>query len=199
MRKIAKHAGIGAAIGCALVTLFAVGEMLGSPDAPSPGVVIVLALAMGGVLVGAPAGGVLGGLVGLIKTRRETSASDGAPAPQPTSATPTQQQTPAPTPHVGEAPGGSGGSVSPQVRESINAMRRRAAAEAEEKKPRLLAPVKPAPDPITRSGVDLRDPERLNKVLDELDALPARPLPRQGRQGACPPLRAQDRGAAVAR
>ncbi len=42
--------------------------------------------------------------------------------------------------------------MSPQVRESINAMRRRAAAEAEEKKPRLLAPVKPAPDSITRSG-----------------------------------------------
>lgn len=168
MRKIAKHAGIGAAIGCALVTLFAVGEMLGSPDAPSPGVVIVLALAMGGVLVGAPAGGVLGGLVGLVKGRRETRSESGAPAPQP--APPVQQQAPAPQPTA--APSGAAGGLSPQVTESINAMREQAAAEAEAKRPQLLAPVKPAPEPITRSGVDLRDPERLNRVLDELDGLP---------------------------
>ncbi|WP_180802296.1 AAA family ATPase [Kytococcus schroeteri] len=46
------------------------------------------------------------------------------------------------------------------------------AEENEARKPRLLAPVKPAPNPVTRSGVDLRDPERLNRVLDELDSLP---------------------------
>lgn len=168
MRKIAKHAGIGAAIGCALVTLFAVGEMLGSPDAPSTPVVVVLALAMGGLLVGAPMGGLIGGLIGLVKTRRETRSESGAPAPQP--APPVQQQAPAPQPTA--APSGAAVGLSPQVTESINAMRAKAAAEAEEKKPRLLAPVKPAPDPVTRSGVDLRDPERLNRVLDELDALP---------------------------
>lgn len=168
MKKTAKYAAIGAALGCGLVTLFATGEMLGSPDAPSTPVVILLALAMGGLLIGVPVGGLIGGLIGLVKTRREARSESGAPAPQP--APPVQQQAPAPQPAA--APSGAAGGLSPQVTESINAMREQAAAEAEAKRPQLLAPVKPAPQPITRSGVDLRDPERLNKVLDELDALP---------------------------
>lgn len=55
---------------------------------------------------------------------------------------------------------------------SANEYRRKIAEENQRRKPQLLAPVKPAPNPVTRSGVDLRDPERLNKVLDELDSLP---------------------------
>lgn len=55
---------------------------------------------------------------------------------------------------------------------SANEVRKKIAEENERRKPQLLAPVKPAPNPVTRSGVDLSDPERLNRVLDELDSLP---------------------------
>ncbi len=35
-----------------------------------------------------------------------------------------------------------------------------------------LAPLRPAPEPAARPVVDLQDPERLNRVLDELDNMP---------------------------
>lgn len=55
---------------------------------------------------------------------------------------------------------------------SANEVRTKMAEENERRKVQLLAPVKPAPSPVTRSGVDLSDPQRLNRVLDELDSLP---------------------------
>lgn len=66
-------------MGFIAVTVFAVGEMLGDAsreNVPLP-VTLILAMAMGGLLVGAPGGAVLGGLVGLL--RRKGQAEDGAP------------------------------------------------------------------------------------------------------------------------
>lgn len=199
MRKISKWAMWGAILGFVLVTVFATGEMLGDASReqiPLP-VTLILAMAMGGLLIGAPAGAVVGGLVGWVRSRSESGAPtpvDSAPsiAPPVFYSPPAQRpQTapaaakPAPTPARAEkvepkpdlqpspapAPERPGLDQAATVR-AANEVRQRMAEENERRKPQLLAPVKPAPDPITRSGVDLRDPERLNKVLDELDGLP---------------------------
>ncbi|PKZ40780.1 hypothetical protein CYJ76_11265 [Kytococcus schroeteri] len=79
MRKISKTALWGAVIGFVLVTVFAVGEMLGDASreqVPLP-VTLILAMAMGGLLIGAPVGAILGGFVGWIRGRSE----GGSPTP----------------------------------------------------------------------------------------------------------------------
>lgn len=143
MGRIAKAAAVGAGAGLVLVTIFAVGEMLGSPDAPALPVVIVLALAMGGLLVGAPAGAVIGGLIGLFLRGR---AKDGAPASvtEPT----TGGRVVADRPHR-----------QPQAHEQVD-------------DPAPLAPISAPPARPASPAVDPRDPERLNRVLAELDGLP---------------------------
>ncbi len=197
MRKISRWAMWGAILGFVLVTVFATGEMLGDASreqVPLP-VTLILAMAMGGLLIGAPAGAIVGGLVGWVRSRSESGAPtpvDSAPStappvsysppdqppqtapaaaePAPTPA-PAEKVDPDPQPSPAPAPERPGLDQAATVR-AANEVRQRMAEENERRKPQLLAPVKPAPDPITRSGVDLRDPERLNKVLDELDGLP---------------------------
>lgn len=96
MKRTAKWAGIGAACGLAIVTVFATGEMLGSPGHPETAVVIILALAMGGLLVGVPAGAALGVIAALLTRRRGDSPGLRAatPAPSPAPLTPAQVPTP---------------------------------------------------------------------------------------------------------
>lgn len=144
MRTVGKHALWGAGLGFIAVTVFAVGEMLGSPDAPATPVVIILAMAMGGLLVGVPVGAALGGLVGLLKGR----VKSGAPAPT----------------QVAAPPGPAPLSYSPPVRPQP----RPQAATG----PAPLAPIAPAPERTMQpERVDLSDPQRLNHVLARLDGL----------------------------
>lgn len=196
MRTVGKHAQRGSIVGFIAVTIFATGEMVGDAsraEVPFP-VTLILAMAMGGLLIGAPAGAVLGGLVGWARGRAESGVTTPADSP-PTSAPPVSYSPPqwphtasaaaepAPTPTPAEEvdpdpqPRPAPASERPAldrdaVIRSANEVRKRMAEENEKRRPQLLAPVKPAPSPVTRSGVDLRDPERLNKVLDELDSLP---------------------------
>lgn len=196
MRSIGRYALWGAVIGTVAVTVFAVGEMLGDASregVPLP-VTIILGLSMGGLLIGAPAGAAIGGFVGWIRGRSDSGAPARAPAPAAgtgATAPPQRPQTAAmvaePTPTTPDPAEKIEAESDPQPNpaqpdrppldrdaliESANKVRQRMAAENEAKRPQLLAPVKPAPSPITRSGVDLSDPQRLNRVLDELDALP---------------------------
>lgn len=197
MRTISKTALWGAILGFVLVTVFATGEMLGDASreqVPFP-VTLILAMAMGGLLIGAPGGAILGGLVGWSRGRSESGAPTPAASPHSTTPSPVsynaapQRDQPAPPP-APAAEATPAEKVDPDPRpapspaperpsldrdaviESANQVRKRMAEENERRRPQLLAPVKPAPSPVTRSGVDLSDPERLNRVLDELDGLP---------------------------
>ena len=183
MRTVGKHALWGAVIGTAAVTVFATGEMLADASregVPFP-VTLILAMAMGGLLIGAPAGAVVGVLAGWARGRSQGGAPTPAepaptfappfpyspPAQQPPKTPAAPEPTPTPTP-APERPALDREAVI----HSANEVRKRMAEENERRRPQLLAPVKPAPSPVTRSGVDLRDPDRLNRVLDELDSLP---------------------------
>lgn len=156
MKTVLKWAGGGAAAGFIAVTIFAVGELLGHPDAgevPFP-VVLIMAMAMGGLLVGAPAGGTLGGIIGALarsrKTRREVTAHPSvqdqqhAPLAHPT------QTGPHPPPRPADPPSGQVFGATPAP----------------------LAPMTPAPNRPSKTPVDHSDPQRLNQALAELDALP---------------------------
>lgn len=114
MRKISKTALWGAVIGFVFVTVFAVGEMLGDAEregVPLP-VTLILAMAMGGLLIGAPFGAVVGGLVGWARGRADSSAPtpvDSPPSttPSPVSYGPRAQQpqtAPPPAPAAEAAP-----------------------------------------------------------------------------------------------
>lgn len=161
LRTVARTALTGAFIaglgGGLLGVVTTIGTAL-SQD--STGARLVLAFLVAG-FYGAVAGALLGIPVGIVRARGKSGAPTPTPAPATPAPAPAQAQTTT-----------SGSTAQPSTTEGINAMRRRAAAEAEAKRPQLLAPVKAAPNPVTRSGVDLRDPERLNRVLDELDGLP---------------------------
>lgn len=153
MRTIAKCAAVGASIGCVAVTVFAAGEMLGHPDAPATPVVLILALAMGGLMIGTPAGGVVGAVVGWVKSQRETGV--------PTTARQQVAQatfTPAP--------------ITPQQREAVRGAAERQAQRQGQHAAAPLAPIAPAPQRAAApERVDLSDPERLNRVLAKLDNL----------------------------
>lgn len=302
-----KYALCGAAVCGTAVTIFAFGEMLGSPDAPATPVLILLAVAMGG-LPAAIVGAGVGGLVGLLTRERAAPAtvrepvpqySTPAPAPVPITAAPApptlSQQPPPPSRYAGAVgerlgiegtvakcytyretfatqevrfetllrddagrlirwlanrdpgltigeriyldaevkewnfePGTAGMPDEPrtdvwygrckrlkplsdraaadaaapaqepevpkatsmssekfaELRATMAAREEERAEKAEQeraeriakeqakKQATKLAPVKPAPTPPQASQVDLHDPERLNKILDELDALP---------------------------
>lgn len=152
MKAVLKWAIWGAVLGFLAVTLFAVGEMLGSPESERPptAIVVVLAMAMGGLLVGVPTGGTLGGIIGMLVRAFKGRRKSGAPRAQtdhaPLSYNPAEHTSTAQTPN-GQAP---------------------YAATA----PAPLAPIAPAPERAQRpERVDLSDPQRLNHVLSQLDAL----------------------------
>lgn len=167
MRRTLKWAAIGAAVGLVAVTVFATGEMLDSPGHPETAVVLVLALAMGGLMTGVPIGAGLGAVAALL-TRSRARRQD------------TQPSSPQPAPGAaGQAPGPL--RPSPEAQRDLLALRERAARQAPEAiqrarqaawpQPAPLAPITPAPQRPTPERVDLSDPERLNRVLSRLDAL----------------------------
>lgn len=144
MKRVIKHVMWGAALGFIAVTTLAVGEMLGdaSREAVPLPVTLILALAMGGLLFGAPGGAVLGGIVGLL--RRKARPANGAPAP-------IRQESPSEP--LSYSP------LSGQPRPRIAG-------------PAPLAPISVAPGRLVGpERVDLSDPQRLNRVLARLDGL----------------------------
>lgn len=179
MRKPVKYALVGAAFGCVGMTIFATDEMLGSPDAPEETWIVVgVALAFGGLLLGAPGGAFVGlvlaglrAIVRYVKTRQEVDApaplsyappnptyATAPPTPAPTKPT---QPTPTPTP-----------TVSPEQRAAVAEAATRQGQRAGHAAPAPLAPITPAPQrPAAPERVDQSDPERLNRVLAKLDAL----------------------------
>lgn len=185
MKRIIRHAAIGAAIGCGIVTLFAVGEMLGSPDregVPLPAV-IVLALAFGGPW-GAGIGAVVGGIVGLVRRRRAV-AQESEPKPVYATAPATTQPSPAaasdddgPAPEVlpvmPTVPRATPEPVTTttEQREAVRQANARIGQRQGHLVPAPLAPVRPQPQRPDPEQVDLSDPERVNVILRELDAMP---------------------------
>lgn len=168
MRTVGRHAAWGALVGLVLVTLFALGTMDDQPDVPWP-VRLILALAMGGLLYGAPSGAVGGGMVGVVRWRRNrvTPITSGPPRAAVTAGA---EQAP-----YGLNPGAApvGQAMSEETREAIRARAqqsretRTAAAQ-----PVPLAPIQRAPEREALPQVDLQDPDRLNRILAELDGLP---------------------------
>lgn len=168
MKRAMQWAGIGAAVGLVVVTAFAIWEMLTSPGHPELAVVLILALAMGGLLTGAPAGAVLGAVAALLTRNRATRPGlRGTPPPV------VAQQ---PTPWTMRP--------APEAMTTLDAVRARAqqgapqaiqrardAAAQPLRQPAPLAPIAPAPSRPVPEKVDLSDPERLNRVLARLDGL----------------------------
>lgn len=180
MRQIVKPTLVGAAIGCVLVTIFATGEMLGQPDQPPVPVVLILALAMGGLLVGAPIGAGVGAVVGWVRRRRETQheeVTEHAPAYATAAAA---SSDPGPSPTTGSTPAPRAPAAPLQHDPAARSAARERVATASQQQaqrqghiaPADLAPVAPAPHRSPREDVDLADPERLNRVLEEIDAMP---------------------------
>lgn len=163
MKRTVKWAGIGAAIGCVAVTVFATGEMLGSPGHPETAVVVILALAMGGLLIGVPAGAAVGAILALLtqaaaaRRRAEARASTRQVSEVPRTMGPTADAM-ATLEQVRAQPRRPAPSPTPPPRVSAT-------------RPAPLAPVLPAPVRSAPERVDLSDPERLNKVLTRLDSL----------------------------
>lgn len=150
MKRVGKHAAWGAALGFIVVSVFATGEMLGDASregVPLP-VTLILAMAMGGLLVGAPGGAVLGGLVGALRRKSQPGGAAGtAPAADTGTAAPLFNRPPQqPQPPLSRPEQATG--------------------------PAPLAPIAPAPEREMQPGrVDLSDPQRLNRVLARLDGL----------------------------
>ncbi len=175
MKRTAKWAGIGAACGLVIVTIFAVGEMLGSPGHPETAVVIILALAMGGLLVGVPAGAALGAVAALLTRGTNWVGLRGGATPQAASAAPASPR--------------SMGGPSRKAMAALDTVRTRAregapqairaAREAARQQPVSaqpqpvpLAPVRrPSPPPPTPL-VDTSDPERVNRIIAEIAGMP---------------------------
>lgn len=177
MRNLIKPTLIGAAIGCALVTVFATGQMLDHPDAPPMPVIILMALVMGGLVVGAPAGGAVGGVIGLVRHRRQVQQEE---VQQPAYATSGASPGPSPSPTTGSAPASPSPAAPLHHDPAAHAAARQRVADANQRlaqrqghsAPEPLAPVTPAPQRPEHAAVDRSDPERLNRVLAEIDSMP---------------------------
>lgn len=157
MRSTAKHALWGAILGFIAVTVFATGEMLGDASreqVPLP-VTLILAMSMGGLLIGAPGGAVLGALLGAL--RRKAQPEPGAPAP---------------VAEAGAAPVAGTGTAAPLSYRSPHQPQAPQPRPQQAAGPAPLAPIAPAPErDMQPQRVDLSDPQRLNKVLARLDGL----------------------------
>lgn len=174
MKRTARWAGIGAAIGLVLVTIFAVGTMVGRPDHPELPVVLIIGLAWGGVVIGAPAGAVAGAVAALLTRNRATRPGLRGTPPQ---ATPHQSVAPTAAPWA-MRPSQEAMATLDAVRETSRQRApeaiqraREAARQPLRQGPVPLAPIAPAPIRPVPERVDLSDPERLNRVLARLDGL----------------------------
>lgn len=163
MRTVGKHAAVGALLGLVAVTVFALGTWANDPSAPQSLIVrFVLAVSMGGLLTGAPAGAAIGGIVGAVRLRslRDQPAPVPSPPNRPAVLAGAEQQS---------APR----SLRPGEQQAI----RTQAAQHQEKRtdaeqPVPLAPVSKPPPRRPAPRVNTADPERINAILAELDDMP---------------------------
>lgn len=162
----------GAATGTALVTAFA----LGTPaNEGLPGIVrFALALVLGGLMMGAPVGALLGTGVGWLVKRRqgppEVPAARPAPAKVATPARVMAPTTPAPSavpPNPPSAP-----TPSPEAMEGVEALRQKQTEDKRRYYRPTVANIAPAPERPTPTVTKRLDIDRLNKALGEIDALP---------------------------
>lgn len=170
--RIRTYTLAGAATGTALVTAFA----LGTPTNEAlPGIVrFALALVLGGLMMGAPVGALLGTGVGWLVNRRQgESLSRPAPAKV---ATPARVATPAPAP-AGSAPNPPSRTPerptpSPAAMEGVEALRQKQQEDARRLYQPSVKDIAPAPKRPQAPVTQRLDIDRLNRALGEIDAMP---------------------------
>lgn len=166
----------GGLLGAGVVTLFAFGTLIGQPGM-GVGTALVQALVWGGLLVGLPLGGFLGGLLAAVRIARRRKAWERGRAPL-TSADRALTPSGAPVPRLLREALDSPdyGPGSPEDRALADAVRARG-YQPPFSRPVGLAPVplaaiSAAPARPVRPAVSMQDPQRLNRVLQDLDGLP---------------------------
>lgn len=171
----------GAATGTALVTAFA----LGTPTNDGlPAVVrFALALVLGGLMMGAPVGALLGTGVGwLVKRRQGETAVRPAPPRVATPArvtTPTDSAAPVPAAPAPPSPpattptqAANTATPSPAAMEGVAALRQKQQEDARRLYQPSVRDIKPAPERPSAPVTQRLDIDRLNRALGEIDAMP---------------------------
>ncbi len=170
---------LGAVIGCLLVTIFATGTLLDSGIIWP--VAVIQALVFGGLLYGAAPGAFVGALGALwVMGRRARAQAAGAlPITEADRALP-----PARLPLPGkvrealETPDSGPGSAGYEFAELLPyrspepVLVSSSATPVPYARPVPLAPLRSAPVRVAQPVVSMQDPERLNRVLEDLDGLP---------------------------
>lgn len=165
----------GGVLGAGVVTLFAFGTLIGQPGV-GVGTALVQALVWGGLLVGLPLGAFCGALVAAVRIARRRKAWERGRAPL-TSADRALTPSGAPVPRLLrealDSPDYGPGSPEDRALE---------AAAPRGYQPPYSRPVGLAPVPLAaisaaparpvRPAVSMQDPQRLNRVLQDLDGLP---------------------------